>query len=232
VKRLIEKHPLAIRWFHWLNFPLLAAMIWSGLMIYWASSDERLSSGVYRIGWSRTTLFHFFPPGFWKTLGLGQQLASGMAWHFFFMWFFALNGVAYVLYTLFSGEWRHLLPGRHALRDAWHVALYDLHLRKTPPTFALYNPAQQIAYTLVVIMGALSLLTGLAIYRPVQVGWLTSLLGGYQWARWEHFWLTMGYVVFFVVHVLQVARAGWSNFRSMVAGCELKDKPPVNYEGR
>ncbi len=64
MKRLVEKHPLAIRWFHWVNFPLLTAMIVSGLMIYWATSDERLRNGVYRIGWGETTLFHFFPDGF------------------------------------------------------------------------------------------------------------------------------------------------------------------------
>ena len=67
-------------------------------------------------------------------------------------------------------------------------------------------------------MGAGSLLTGLAIYKPVSFGWLTSLMGGYEWARWEHFWLMMGMAGFFVVHIIQVIRAGWDNFRSMVAG--------------
>jgi thiosulfate reductase cytochrome b subunit len=70
-------------------------------------------------------------------------------------------------------------------------------------------------------MGAGSLVTGLAIYKPVQLAWLTALLGGYQWARWEHFWLTIGYVLFFVIHIVQVARAGWNNFRAMIAGYEI-----------
>ena len=70
-------------------------------------------------------------------------------------------------------------------------------------------------------MGAGSLLTGLAIYKPVQLGWLTRLLGGYEWARWEHFWLTVGYVLFFIVHIAQVIRAGWNNFRAMVTGYEV-----------
>lgn len=225
MKRLVKKHPLAIRWFHWVNFPLLVVMIWSGLLIYWASSDERYVGGIYRVGWNSTTFFHFFPESFWKTLGLQQQLASGMAWHFLFMWIFALNGMAYVLYATFSGEWRHLVPGRHAWSGAWQVVMHDLHLRKTKPVFERYNPAQQIAYCMVVVMGGASLLTGLAIYRPVQVGWLTTLLGGYSWARWEHFWLTIGYVFFFVIHVLQVMRAGWSNFRSMIAGYEIREEP-------
>lgn len=70
-------------------------------------------------------------------------------------------------------------------------------------------------------MGFCSLLTGLAIYKPVQLSWLTTLLGGYQWARFEHFWLTMGYVGFFGIHIGQVIRAGWPNFRAMVCGYDL-----------
>lgn len=86
-----------------------------------------------------------------------------------------------------------------------------------------YNGAQKIAYTAVVLMGVGSLLTGLAIYKPVQFAWLTRLLGGYEWAGAEHFALTIGYVLFFVVHIAQVTRAGWNNFRSMIAGFQIVD---------
>jgi thiosulfate reductase cytochrome b subunit len=70
-------------------------------------------------------------------------------------------------------------------------------------------------------MGFGSLITGLSIWRPVQFGWLTWLLGGYQAARVEHFLLTIGYVMFFVVHIAQVIRAGWNNLRSMITGYEI-----------
>jgi thiosulfate reductase cytochrome b subunit len=70
-------------------------------------------------------------------------------------------------------------------------------------------------------MGLGSLLTGLAIYKPTQLHLLTTLFGGYESARFFHFWLTMGFVLFFVVHVVQVALAGWNNFRSMIAGYEV-----------
>jgi thiosulfate reductase cytochrome b subunit len=213
MRRLEKKHPTAIRWFHWANFPLLAAMIWSGLLIYWANS-------VYRIGLGPVTLVTLFPGPFYEALGMPFRLAEGMALHFFFMWLFAANGALYVLYTLLSGEWRHLVPGRSALREAAQVVLHEIGLGPAPPR-RKYNAAQQIAYTTVVLMGAGSLLTGLAIYKPVQLAWLTTLLGGYEWARWEHFWLTVGYMLFFVVHVVQVARAGWNNFRSMVIGFEV-----------
>ena len=77
-------------------------------------------------------------------------------------------------------------------------------------------------------MGAGSLVTGLAIYKPIQLAWLTSLLGGYTWARGEHFALAIGYVLFFVIHIAQVIRAGWNNFRAMVTGYELA---PVEEKG-
>jgi len=70
-------------------------------------------------------------------------------------------------------------------------------------------------------MGAASVVTGLAIYKPTQLSWLTALLGGYEWARWEHFYLMIGYVLFFVVHVVQVALAGWRNFNSMITGYDV-----------
>jgi len=70
-------------------------------------------------------------------------------------------------------------------------------------------------------MGFGSLLTGLAIYKPTQLAWLTTLLGGYMVARFEHFALALGYVLFFLIHIAQVVRAGWNNFRAMVSGYEL-----------
>ena len=208
------KHPLAIRWCHWINFPLLALMIWSGLWIYWAND-------VYRLGGGSFTLFSFFPEGFYHTFSVDHKLAKGMAWHFLFMWLFLANGVVYVAYTLFSGEWRHLVPSRHSFREAVLVILHDLRLWKGKLPERKFNGAQQFAYTGVLIMGFGSLVTGLAIYKPVQLWWLTSLLGGYGAARFEHFGLAMGYVLFFVIHIAQVIRAGWNNFRGMVSGYEL-----------
>jgi thiosulfate reductase cytochrome b subunit len=215
MKRIVKKHPLFIRWFHWLNFPLLGMMIWSGLLIYWAND-------VYRIGWKDTTILKFFPDSFYKALKIPFHLADGMAFHFVFMWFFAINGIVYVLYTIFSGEWKYLVPDRKSFKEAWEVVLYDLHLKKNKPLQTRYNAAQKIAYTFVILMGFGSLITGLAIYKPVQFSWITTIIGGYEAARAEHFILTIGYVLFFLVHIIQVLRAGWQNFSSMVTGFEIK----------
>jgi thiosulfate reductase cytochrome b subunit len=223
MKRIEPKHPRATRWFHWINVPLLFLMIWSGMMIYWAND-------VYRVGWGDWTLFHFFPDWFYDRLNLPHRLAEGMALHFFFMWFFALNGLAYVIYTFVSGEWRYLVPGRHSFREAIQVVLHDLHLSKIEPPPRKFNGAQQFAYTGVILMGAGSLATGLAIYKPTQFAWLDWVLGGYETARSEHFLLTIGYVLFFIVHIAQVIRAGWNNFRAMVTGYEIVNREEASHE--
>lgn len=219
-KQLERKHSLAVRWMHWINFPLLAMMIWSGLLIYWANP-------VYSVRLFGYEQFRFFPVWFNDALGLPFRLAEGLQLHFFFMWLFAANGVIYVIYTIASGEWRALLPVPSSLKRAARVALYDAHIVKQKPAQGKYNDAQRIAYTSVIAMGAGSVLTGLAIYKPLQLAWLTTLFGGYQWARWLHFWLTIMFVLFFVVHIVQVVIAGWRNFQSMITGHEIVDAEAV-----
>jgi thiosulfate reductase cytochrome b subunit len=218
VAQIQAKHSRAIRWFHWINFPLISIMIWSGALIYWANDS-------YRVGVGSFTLVHFFPDFFYRFTGIGYRLAEGMAWHFVFLWLFVLNGIAYVLYTLISGEWRYLVPNAKSFREAIQVTLHDLGLSKQHPPRRKFNGAQQIAYTSIVLMGAGSLITGLAIWRSVQFEWLTALLGGYRAARLEHFLLTLGYCGFFLVHVAQVIRAGWNNLRAMITGYEIQPEP-------
>ena len=222
--RLDKKHPLAIRWMHWVNFPVLFTMVWSGLLIYWNDSDNayRHPHAVYRVGVGSFTVFRFFPPWFWKAMNAPYHVTEGLGYHFFFMWIFAINGILYVLFTLISGEWRFVVPDRESLKQAILVTLKDLHLSKYLPPQTKYNGAQKIAYTSVILMGAGSLITGLSIYKPTQAHWVTTLLGGYEMARWEHFLLTMGFCAFFLIHVTQVVLAGWNNFRSMVSGLEVK----------
>lgn len=222
-KKLERKHPLAVRWLHWINFPLLFLMIWSGILIYWANA-------IYKIEIFGYELFHFFPKGFYEYLGIPFRLAEGIQLHFFFMWFFIVNGVLYVAYTIFSGEWRALLPVPGSFKRALQVTLYDLHLSRYHPPQGKYNDAQRIAYTSVIVMGAGSLLTGLAIYKPTNFAWLTAIFGGYEWARWLHFWLTVAYVLFFIVHIAQVIRAGWNNFQSIITGYEKVTADDVKIE--
>jgi thiosulfate reductase cytochrome b subunit len=217
--KIREKHTLAMRWFHWVNFPMLTIMIWTGMLIYWASDTYYINFFGYK--------FHFFPEGFYKFLNIkSSRLSEGMAFHFLFMWFFALNGLLYVGYTLISGEWRKLVPQRKSFKEAWLVLLHDLHIRKIAPPQGKYNAAQRIAYTAIIIMGFGSLVTGVAIYKPVQFNWVVWICGGYHFARILHFALTIGYVLFFVIHIVQVILAGWNNFRSVISGFEIIKEAP------
>ena len=238
--RLEKKHPLAIRWMHWINFPVLFTMIWSGLLIYWGDSDNAYQHPhrIYRIGIGSFTLFRFWPEWVYKLLNSPYQITTGLGWHFVFMWIFAINGILYVSYLALSGNWRLMVPTLATIKgtvlEAIQVTLYDLHLTKVHPPAKKYNGAQKIAYTTIVLMGLGSLLTGLAIYKPTQAHYLTSLLGGYQMARWEHFFLTIGFMAFFLLHVGQVIKTGWNNFRGMVSGYEIRpaDSRPYNEERR
>jgi thiosulfate reductase cytochrome b subunit len=234
--RLEKKHPLAIRWMHWVNFPVLFTMIWSGLLIYWNDSDNAYQHphAVYRVGVWKLTLFRFFPAGvytnrFWD---MRYKVTTGLGYHFFFMWVFAINGIAYVLFLLVSREWRFMVPLKQSFAEAIQVTLVDLHLRKGMPPQTKYNGAQRIAYSSVIGMGLGSLVTGLAIYKPTSAHWLTTLLGGYEMARWLHFLLTIGFCGFFLVHVGQVILAGWNNFRAMVSGYEIRptSEPSIEAE--
>ena len=216
MKKIKEKHSLAMRWFHWVNFPILAIMIWSGILIYWASD-------TYAITLFGHTYFKFFPQWFYKEFNIIHRMSEGMAFHFLFMWFFTINGILYVLYTWISGEWRELVPKRNSFKEAWLVLLHDLHIRRSLPPQNKYNAAQRIAYSAIILMGFGSLITGLAIYKPVQFYYLTWLCGGYHLARIWHFVLTIGYVLFFMIHIVQVILAGWNNFRSVITGFEVVD---------
>ncbi len=216
-----ERHPRAIRWMHWANVPLLAVMVWSGLRIYWAND-------VYAFGLGPVELFHFFPDWFYERLDLNQHLARGLAFHFTFGWLFVLNGLLYVGYLAVSGEWRHIVPDRFMLREARDVVLHDVGLRDDLPTQGRYNAAQRITYTLVILLATLLVVSGFAILKPTQLAWLTTLLGGYEFARFLHFATTIGLVLFFVVHLVQVTRAGWGNLRSMITGYELRDGDEVS----
>ena len=216
--RVLEKHSAAIRWMHWINFPLLSLMILSGFMIYWADSipGDGLSGQaqmhrVYRIGFGSHTLIRLFPDSFYGILRLSHHFPQGIGMHALGMGLFTLNGVAYVVFLAISGQWRFILP-----------------FVRPPQTEHKYSPSQRIAYTLCLLMGAGSVLTGIAIWKPASLHLITALCGGYQTARWLHFWLTLAFCLFFAVHVAQVLRAGWNNLRSMIPGAELVPVHPPN----
>ncbi|GJM39219.1 MAG: cytochrome b561 [Acidimicrobiales bacterium] len=220
----VLKHRRGSRWMHWINFPLITIMIYSGLRIY--KAEDIYAFGIFGWEW-----FHFFPDPVYDTLDLNRRLARGLAFHFNFAWLFTINGLAYAIYTWRTGEWRQLVPRRRHLKDAWHVLLHDLHLRKDPPpNRGRYNEAQRLTYSFVLLLGFLAILSGFAIFKPTQLSFLTWMLGGYETARVIHFTVTILFCLFFVVHILQVARAGFRNLMSMVTGYEIVDRKVESHD--
>lgn len=191
--------PWLIRVTHWANLVLLAIMAGSGLRILVAYPFLGARGAEY--GWY--PLQGVNPPA---PLTIGGWLAGARHWHFAFAWIFVANSVAYLAYLFASGEWRRRLffPPRDA-RNAWGTLLHDLRLRKEAPApIGLYNGMQRLSYSGVLAMTPFAVLSGLALYKPVQLPRLTSILGGYDVARTIHLLVLAALALFTVVHVIQV----------------------------
>jgi thiosulfate reductase cytochrome b subunit len=176
-------HPLIVRVTHWVNVLAVLIMITSGWRIYNAAP-----------------LFGFtFPP----EVTLGGWLAGALQWHFAGMWLFAINGLAYLVYGLASGHLRRkLLPvaPRAVLADIRSA----LHGRLAHDDLSVYNAAQRAAYLALIVLLALLVASGLAIWKPVQLYWLASLMGDYEGARYLHFFAMAGVGLIVAVHVVMV----------------------------
>ena len=206
-----ERHHWIVRATHWAAFLLLVGMVTSGLQIYGAYTRFGLRGGPY---WPNPFQGQVFPE--WARLG--GWLAGGINWHFMLMWPLVFVGIVYVAYLLLSGEWRKLLFRPRDIRPALEMAKYYLRIRDEHPPQGKHNALQRLAYTSVVLLGVLSVLTGLAIYKPVQFAWLTAAFGGFQAARYWHFWAVWLFVGFLVTHVIAVFAADPSSLRAMITG--------------
>lgn len=206
--KIHEKHSLGLRLLHWFNVPLLCMMIWSGIVIYWAHEAYP----------------GFFPEWFYALFHMNGRLAEGMAIHFLIGWLFVINGLVYLIWLLASGHWRELFPDRHTPARLLPTVLHDLGLTKQAPPQGMFNAAQRVAYTGAIVLGIVGVLSGFAIYKPVQLQWLTNVFGGYEGARLVHFIVMISFCLFIGLHLLQVIRAGWNGFRAMVAGFEVEDE--------
>lgn len=177
-------HPLWLRLTHWLNALAVLVMVTSGWQIYNASP-----------------LFDFrFDPA----LTLGGWLAGGIQWHFAAMWLLAGNGLLYLFINVVSGRlWRKFLPvsPRAFLADL-NAALHG-HLPHADPR--RYNAVQRAAYLAVILDLLLLVLSGLVLWKSVQFPLLRELLGGYDAARYVHFFAMAALVAFVAVHLVMVA---------------------------
>jgi Ni/Fe-hydrogenase b-type cytochrome subunit len=208
---LVRRHHWIVRLTHWATVILLAGMITSGLQIYeaYARFGDRGSAAYVNL---------FEGTRFPATIRLGGWLAGALNWHFALMWPLVAFGLLYVCYLAASGEWRSLLFRPRDIPGAIQMMKYYLHLRKDHPAQGKHNPLQKLAYSSVVVLGLLAVLSGLSIYKPTQLGWLTALFGGFQLARYWHFWIVWAFVAFSIVHVILVFVVDPASLRAMLSG--------------
>jgi thiosulfate reductase cytochrome b subunit len=189
-------HPVWVRVTHWINAIAMLVMIGSGWEIYNAAP-----------------LFAFKFPG---SITLGGWLAGALLWHFAAMWVLAINGLVYLVLGLVTGRFRRkLLPIRpgEVVADVKAALTFKL----AHDDLSVYNSVQRLLYLGVILAGIVIVLSGLAIWKPVQLQELTALFGGYEAARYVHFLAMVAIVGFLVVHVV-LALIVPKSLRAMVIG--------------
>jgi thiosulfate reductase cytochrome b subunit len=189
--------PAWVRVMHWINAVAIILMIMSGLQIYNASP-----------------LFRFLT--FSHSITLGGWLAGALLWHFAAMWLLMVNGLIYLITGFASGRFaRKLLPisPSGVISDATAALTGKL----SHDDLSKYNQVQKLLYAGIIVVGVLIVLSGLSIWKPVQLQYLTALFGGYDIARYVHFFCMSAIVVFLAVHVL-LALLVPKSLRAMIIG--------------
>src|ERR1700690_3335808 len=203
-------HPLPVRAMHWINALAIFIMIGSGWKIY---NDDVI------LGWLH------FP----DSLVIGKWAQYGLQWHFFGMWIFVLNGLAYLSYGIATGRFRQkLFPV--SLREILATVSDALHFRLAHDDLTHYNAVQKILYLGVMAVGVLIVISGLALWKPVQFSELPALVYNFQTIRLVHFLVIAGIGGFLIRHV-SLALLVPQSFVAMVTGGpvvdEKKPTPPA-----
>ncbi len=190
-------HPGWVRITHWVNVLAIFMMIGSGWQVYDASP---LFNAIY------------FP----RQFALGQWLGGALLWHFAAMWLLIVNGLVYVTLGIVTGRFRKkLLPIRP--HDVINDALAALRGKLSHDDLSVYNGVQRLLYLGVILAGVVIVLSGLSIWKPVQFKYLTEFFGGYDFARYVHFFAMSSIVAFLAVHIT-LALLVPKSLRAMIIG--------------
>src|SRR5690242_21048071 len=209
-KRVLERrlHPLPVRIMHWISALAIFIMIGSGWKIY----NDDILFGFLR-----------FP----AAVVVGKWAQYGQQWHFFGMWIFVLNGLAYLGYGIISGRfWQKLFP--ISPREVLATIGEALRLRLRHDDLTHYNAVQKVLYLGVMAVGVLIVTSGLALWKPVQFSELANLFGSFQTIRLIHFLCMSAIVAFILVHVtlaLLVPRS----LLAMITGGPAIDAAPAAF---
>jgi thiosulfate reductase cytochrome b subunit len=189
-------HPRWVRITHWINALAMLVMIGSGWEIYNASP-----------------LFGFSFP---RSITLGGWLAGALLWHFAAMWLLVINGMIYVLLGFLTGRFRRRLwPIRP--RDVVADTRAALAFRLPHDDLSVYNAVQRLLYAGVLVAGVVIVLSGLTLWKPIQLQELAAVFGGYEGARFVHFFAMAAIVGFLVIHIV-LAIVVPKSLRAIVTG--------------
>lgn len=208
-RKATYEHSFAIRLTHWLNAIALFVMAGSGLRIYLAFpafGDKLPPHDFFR-----------FPSRY----SIGGWLGGALQWHFTFMWLFIGTGLVYVIYQLATGTWRQVIFMPRDVRGVWPMFRHYFLFGPKPEQLETYNSLQKLAYTGTILLGALSTVTGLILYKSAQLSFLVPLIG-YRSVRVLHFASLVGFAAFVPGHIVMVVVHGWNNFQSMLTGWNFK----------
>jgi Ni/Fe-hydrogenase b-type cytochrome subunit len=209
----IYEHPWVVRFSHWVNAVALFVLVGSGLQIFRAfpSFGAKIPQKDL-LNWP-------------KAFAIGGWLGGALQWHLCLMWIYIATGLVYIGYEILSGNYQQVLFVPRDIRGVWPMARHYFFFGPKPPATEVYNPLQKLAYSSAIVLGALSVLTGVVVWKPVQFSWLAWLMGGFHLARIWHF-LVMWAIVFFLLgHLVMVVVHGWNNFMSMLTGWKTNPTP-------
>jgi Ni/Fe-hydrogenase b-type cytochrome subunit len=200
------EHPYIVRLTHWVSALSIMVMIFSGIEIFRA----------FPTFGAKIPEKDLVTVPSW--LGLGGWLGGSLQWHLTFMWPLIANGLVYALYQVISGNYRQVLFTRKDILGVWPMVRHYFFFGPKPESKDSYNPLQKLAYTVAILLGVVAVLTGLALYKPVQLSALARLMGGFGKVRMWHFGAMLGLISFITGHLVMVALHGWGNFYSMLIG--------------
>jgi len=215
----MKRHHAVVRITHWVNAVALTIMVGSGLRIFNAyPAFARRGESFCCYPFAQKPIPSSFTFGGW--------LAGARNWHFAMMWVLFVNGLVYLSFIYLHGEWRDLVPRRGIVRDAWQMVKFYTFARKDHPHQGKHNALQRLAYFSMPLVGVAAVVTGIAIWKPVQLAWLTNALGGYVWARYWHFLAMLSLVVLTVGHVFMVFTVDPYSIPAMITGRYRADLSP------
>ena len=200
------EHPAVVRVCHWAFALALLVLIGSGLEVFAAfpSFGEKLPHSEL-----------VAPP---SIVRIGGWLGGALQWHFTFAWLLTAAMLVYISYQIVSGRAGQVLLARRDVRGVWPMVRHYFLCGPRPVVTETYNPLQKLAFSVALLLIVVGLVTGFALYKPVQLSWLVSALGGFRLTRVWHFAAMCGLLVFIPGHLVMVALYGWRNFASMWIG--------------